>query len=330
MVPTREPQRNMASRDFDLKIILQPLRTVEFLRDYWERNTFTCCRGKSDFYSRLFSVRDIDSVVQLSCLNCLEEDVKLVKTQNGQFLSLTPPRARDGKPDVYSLYENYHAGYTIIINRMHARWKPIATLCKNTEATLDHPVGANLYFSPAASQGFKPHFDTHDVFILQLAGSKRWRIYGNQTLPLADDRRSVQCEELGEPQSDFILESGDSLYIPRGHIHEACSVSTSSLHLTIAVYVLRWIDLIESALALLAQSDARLREALPPGFRHSAKTKGLVAQHLQDLVSTLTWDSHTAGGIDRLSDKCSEEDIQCQTDISFLSIESIHLLLGQL
>jgi len=38
-------------------------------------------------------------------------------------------------------------------------------------------VGANVYLTPAGTQGFAPHFDDVEVFMLQLEGKKRWRLY---------------------------------------------------------------------------------------------------------------------------------------------------------
>ena len=44
-------------------------------------------------------------------------------------------------------------------------------------AELGHPVPANAYVTPPSSRGFSAHYDVHDVFVLQLAGRKRWTVY---------------------------------------------------------------------------------------------------------------------------------------------------------
>lgn len=38
-------------------------------------------------------------------------------------------------------------------------------------------VGANVYLTPQNSQGFAPHYDDIDAFVLQIEGSKHWRVY---------------------------------------------------------------------------------------------------------------------------------------------------------
>ena len=41
------------------------------------------------------------------------------------------------------------------------------------------------YLTPAGAQGFAPHFDDIEAFILQTEGSKRWRLYSGQSEELA-------------------------------------------------------------------------------------------------------------------------------------------------
>jgi len=38
-------------------------------------------------------------------------------------------------------------------------------------------VGSNAYLTPAGSQGFAPHYDDVEAFVLQLEGSKDWKLY---------------------------------------------------------------------------------------------------------------------------------------------------------
>lgn len=38
-------------------------------------------------------------------------------------------------------------------------------------------VGANLYLTPPDSQGFAPHYDDIEAFVLQIEGKKLWKIY---------------------------------------------------------------------------------------------------------------------------------------------------------
>ena len=72
-------------------------------------------------------------------------------------------------------------------------------------------------------QGFAPHFDDVEVFILQIEGKKRWRLYEprnkQEELPRFSSPNFDQSE-IGEPCLDVVLEAGDLLYLPRGTIHQ--------------------------------------------------------------------------------------------------------------
>ena len=101
-------------------------------------------------------------------------------------------------------------------------------------------VGANVYLTPPGSQGFAPHYDDIEAFVLQLEGQKRWRLYDPRTpdevLPRVSSQNFEQ-DELGECILDVVLEPGDLLYFPRGVIHQAVTQDENhSLHITVSTY----------------------------------------------------------------------------------------------
>ena len=97
---------------------------------------------------------------------------------------------------------------------------------------------ANSYYTPRRSQGFAVHHDTHDVFVLQVAGEKHWRVYDPLLeLPLKHQRWSTSLGEPGPAVLELTLRAGDTLYLPRGWLHDALTSETDSLHVTVGVNV---------------------------------------------------------------------------------------------
>lgn len=93
------------------------------------------------------------------------------------------------------------------------------------------------------------HHDTHDVFVLQVSGEKRWLIYEPAwELPLKHQKYSEEMGEPGPPVEDRVLRPGDVLYLPRGWLHEALTSDTDSLHITVGVNVVTWLDAFKAAL----------------------------------------------------------------------------------
>jgi hypothetical protein len=135
-------------------------------------------------------------------------------------------------------------------------------------------VQANAYITPPQNRGFDDHYDVHDVFVLQIEGTKRWIIHEPvHTDPLRDqpwtDRRSTVAEAAkGEAYIDTVLEPGDVLYLPRGWLHAAQAQGEVSIHLTLGIH--NWTryalaeQLAQAALASLGD-DPGMRRTLPLG-----------------------------------------------------------------
>ncbi|HEY5878164.1 MAG TPA: cupin domain-containing protein [Nakamurella sp.] len=163
------------------------------------------------------------------------------------------------------------AGATLVLQALHRTWPPLVRFGTELAAELGHPVQINAYVTPPQNQGFAAHYDTHDVFVLQIAGSKHWRIH-EPVLPdplphqTWDGRRSQVQARAAEPQLiDTFLEPGDALYLPRGYLHSAAAQGELSIHLTIGIHPLTGYDLARELIAA-AEDDRELRRSLPLGL----------------------------------------------------------------
>jgi len=127
-------------------------------------------------------------------------------------------------------------------------WKQLAAM----ETFWKCSTGCNAYLTPPDSQGFSPHFDDIDAFVLQLEGKKLWKVYPprseSEMLPRYSSPNFEQGE-IGEPVLEAVLEPGDLLYMPRGTVHQACCVpGAHSLHVTISTNQFNtWADIMELA-----------------------------------------------------------------------------------
>jgi lysine-specific demethylase/histidyl-hydroxylase NO66 len=165
-------------------------------------------------------------------------------------------------------------GSTVVLQGLHRLWPPLIEFADQLAADLGHPTQVNAYITPPSSRGFSPHYDVHDVFVLQVAGEKHWTIHEPvlrdplRTQPWNDRAAEVAAAAEREPVIDAVLQPGDVLYLPRGFLHSATALGEISGHLTIGVHsVTRW-GAAESALDLvrtLAAADPELRGSLPLG-----------------------------------------------------------------
>jgi 50S ribosomal protein L16 3-hydroxylase len=77
------------------------------------------------------------------------------------------------------------------------------------------------YASDGGSVG--PHIDSYDVFLLQVAGRRRWR-YGRCARPVLRNGVPLKMLQRFEPTESHLLEPGDMLYLPPGWAHEGAAV----------------------------------------------------------------------------------------------------------
>jgi len=175
------------------------------------------------------------------------------------------PTPFSGTADVEQVVAEWERGATIVLQGLHLTQPAIGAFCRSLEAVLGHPAQANAYYTPRAAQGLPVHHDTHDVFVLQVAGEKRWLVYEPALeLPLKDQKYSAELGEPGPAVEDRVLRPGDMLYLPRGWLHEALTSETDSLHLTIGVNVVTWLDAFKSALEDL-RDEVRFRRSWQSG-----------------------------------------------------------------
>ena len=188
--------------------------------------------------------------------------------------------------DARRVLAEFADGTTVVLQSLQRWWPPLTRFCHDLAAELGHAVQANAYLTPPGAAGLAPHHDTHDVFVLQLAGSKHWRVAEPVVrTPLrrhgADHERSAEQPLLFEAD----LAPGDCLYLPRGFVHSATAQEGVSLHLTIGILATTVHDLVRRIVDRTAEDEA-FRRTLPPGHADDAAAaartvKEAVAELLQ-------------------------------------------------
>ncbi|MEH1057415.1 cupin domain-containing protein [Micromonospora sp. CPCC 206171] len=166
--------------------------------------------------------------------------------------------------------ELYASGATLVLQGLHRTWPALVDFARDLGTALSQPLQVNAYLTPAGSQGFATHYDTHDVFVLQVDGRKHWRIHPPvlpdplEQQPWGGRADEVAATADGPAALDVVLAPGDALYLPRGWLHSAQAQESSSLHLTVGIRALTRYAMVEELLTLAAE-DPRLRAGLPFG-----------------------------------------------------------------
>ena len=207
------------------------------------------------------------------------------------------------------------SGATVVLQGLHRLWPPLIDFVREAVDDLGHPVQANAYITPKGSRGFDPHYDVHDVFVLQVSGQKRWvvhePVYAHPlpTQPWTQHRAAIADRVREDPVIDTVLTAGDALYLPRGWLHAAEALDTTSIHLTIGVSATTGLDVARAVLDELANTDA-FRQPLPMGSSPADRDETIAAVNkvLAEMVVALRDNAAalSTGAAARLSDRYAE------------------------
>jgi hypothetical protein len=134
-----------------------------------------------------------------------------------------------GKINPAKLAKLLEQGTSLVVLRIEPHLPALAAACRDAKAGGLRLVYAGAIATTGGGGAFDMHYDFHDLIILQVEGSKRWRIYGPRVL------KPVQAlAEKNPPQTppilDFVLQPGDMLFLPAGFWHLCDNGPDRSLH----------------------------------------------------------------------------------------------------
>lgn len=272
-----------------LERLIHPCGSEDFFRDYWEKEPLVVARAAADYYDSILTRSDVDELLSTSSMNSPE--IRVVK--DGSSLSISELARVNLATNAFlheALVEQYRSGATIVINSANERWPPLGSLCVSLGREFSGAFQANVYITPRNAQGFAAHYDTHDVIVLQIAGSKAWKLYDDQVsiLPLRDDEHMPCSVTPQDPHRRIDLYAGDCAYIPRGWVHEAASQESGSIHVTLGIHTLQWADVILGATTAAFRKYRGFRESVPPGFVADPNVRAMATDQLLELAELLS------------------------------------------
>ncbi|HXT72515.1 MAG TPA: cupin domain-containing protein [Candidatus Angelobacter sp.] len=268
-----------------LEWLINPVSTEAFFGSYWEKQTLVVKRNQPNYFNSLLSLDEVDRV--LTTLDRRYPDITL---KNASREIKSDDYTVDGDAlDVAKVYQLFNEGSTITLAFLDTVVPSLTSFCRALEGEFSFPFQTNIYMTPPGAQGAKPHYDTHDVFVLQVAGSKKWNTYGTPVeLPLPEQDFDSKIHEQGANTLEFQLDAGDVAYIPRGIVHDARSTDVVSLHITAGVLRYTWTDLLLEFVAGAALNDPTFRKALPPGFARPGFDRAQARETLRGLLQRVS------------------------------------------
>ncbi len=150
--------------------------------------------------------------------------------------------------------------------------------------------------------GVGPHFDSYDVFLLQVHGKRRWRI-GAQTDLSLQAGVPLKILEHFEPTDEWVLEPGDMLYLPPHIAHDGiaegecmtCSIgfrapSAGELGAQFLYHLAE-----RGGVRTGARADAPYRDPGQPAVDTPAQLPPAMVERVTAMLSSIKWSDRDIG-----------------------------------
>ncbi|MFI1869189.1 cupin domain-containing protein [Streptomyces jumonjinensis] len=197
------------------------------------------------------------------------------------------------------IYELFRAGATVTwcsLNQIVPELRDFTRVISDKMAVRTDVVG---FMTPTGKRGYLPHHDPVDLFIVQLEGTKRWKLW-NPPAERLGDNASYTDEQLGDPVIEVLLEPGDVLYLPYNTPHAAAAEDQVSLHLSIMMRPRMWKDLLRETFEQVADAP-EFNEYPHIGTLRNSTVESLFRQKVTSLAARM--DALDAGSeLDRLAE----------------------------
>ncbi|MFO0682713.1 MAG: cupin domain-containing protein [Sandaracinus sp.] len=288
-----------SARQYDFESILHPISKKQFFEDYWEKKPLLIRRKDRAYYGDLLTLEALDRVITSNTLT--NSNAFIANARNPvDAKAYTFP---DGVVDLARLYQQFADGGTIGFNQLHTFVPRLHDFCRSLERELSCRFQTNIYMTPPGSQGFPPHYDSHDVFILQVHGTKHWQIFDTPIeLPFRGQSFKRAETPVGAVTMEFDLEPGDMFYLPRGIMHDAQTREGETLHITVGALQTTWTEAVLEAVAKMALSDLEMRRSLPPGYARTEFDRTEARAKFKEMFRRLAERADADAALDHFAD----------------------------
>lgn len=280
--------------------MLHPVGVDTFLDEIWATSHHHIQRCRPGYFDKLLPG---PSAVDVLLEHVQPEPSAMRLVKGGADKDPASYRRADGGLDPVRVREGLAGGYTIVVNGVERYLRTIASLSHSIEVELNFPTRVNAYATPPKSTGFVPHYDPHDVLVLQIEGSKTWHLSDAAAVPPHEIQRRKGVGTAGLTSStDVTLQPGDVLYLPRGQVHSAETGSEPSVHLTIGLHAPTVLTLLTHELHTLSLRDPRMHARLSPRHLDDASARAGLGELVRDSVRALEDPEILTESLDALAD----------------------------
>jgi 50S ribosomal protein L16 3-hydroxylase len=177
--------------------------------------------------------------------------------------------------------------WTLLLQGMEAHHPAAATILSWFRFIPDTRLDDLMISIAGIGGGVGPHFDSYDVFLIQMAGRRRWQISQQKDLSLSPNL-PLKILQRFKPQHEWVLEPGDMLYLPPHIAHDGVALDAGCQTWSVGFRSPSFKELLQEGLWRLAESLEDMPE-LERKFADPLQKASPNAEQLpQELIQQIT------------------------------------------
>ena len=270
--------------------LLAPLPLAEFFAKHLDRKPLYLT-GHAARYAGLFSWAELEDIAYRNSRSLSGDDLRVLRMiSDAPGAAFRFDEVAIPEPALFDRSDwmrgRYRDGYSFYFKQLHSHSSALARLAQEMRLLLNGEVTVSAYLTPPRARGLPGHYDTEDVLILQIEGVKHWRLYRGDW-PELPAHRHQDTPPPGADVTPVELRPGDLLYLPRGVAHEPSTRAEPSLHLTVAFYPFRWMELIKAICERASGDEPALFGRVPCGPGAAQASRAALRQGLTQALKAL-------------------------------------------
>ena len=230
--------------------LLGGLTAQQFMRRHWQKKPLLVRQAIPAFQPPV----DRDALFALAGQDDVES--RLIRQVGGRW------KLRHGPFGKRSLPSRTQPGWTLLVQGVDLHRDAAHDLMQSFRFLPDARLDDLMISYASDTGGVGAHFDSYDVFLLQASGQRRWSIGRQRDLSLQQDV-PLKILQSFEPETTFVLDAGDMLYLPPRYAHDGVAVGSDCMTYSIGLRAPAAAGLGADLLARIAEASADELEDAP-------------------------------------------------------------------
>ncbi|WP_035060682.1 cupin domain-containing protein [Andreprevotia chitinilytica] len=264
--------------------LLGGLSPQQFLDEYWQKKPLLIRQAVTDFPELI----DLPRLIELAQRDDVES--RLIEFKKNRWHMEHGPfrKARfDKLPE---------SDWTVLVSNVNQHVDHVSELLYRFNF-LPYTRLDDLMISYAPEGGsVGPHYDSYDVFLLQVGGTKRWQISSDDAGNFIEDAPIRVLKDFASEQ-EWVLEHGDMLYLPPKYAHHGVAL-TPGMTYSIGFRAPKTQEIAGRFLEFL-QDELKLDGMLSdPGRKtveQPAEIDGDFSTRIKAMLQEISWNDDTIG-----------------------------------